>query len=101
MDILQEINLRRDEIAEFCRTHGIYRLEIFGSSLNTESPNDLDFLVDLGDLPAGDYAETYFTLQEYLEKLFKRPVDLVTPAGLENPYFRQRVEQEATLLYAA
>lgn len=31
----------------------------------------------------------------------RRPVDLVTPPGLANPYFRQRVEQEKTLLYAA
>lgn len=101
MNIPQEINSRRDEIAAFCRTHGICRLELFGSSLETETPNDLDFLVDLGELPASKYAESYFALQEYLEELFKRPVDLVTTASLENPYFRQRVEQEATLLYAA
>ena len=36
-----------------------------------------------------------------LEALFRLPVDLVTPANLGNPYFRRRVEQEKTLLYAA
>ncbi len=41
------------------------------------------------------------SLREELEALFARPVDLVTPPGLANRYFRQRVEQEKTLLYAA
>jgi predicted nucleotidyltransferase len=40
-------------------------------------------------------------LREELEKLYARPVDIVTPPGLANPYFRQCVEQEKTLLYAA
>ena len=51
--------------------------------------------------PPAEYAAAYFALREQLEALFARPVDLVTPPGLENPYFRQRVEQEKTLLYAA
>ena len=99
--IQNEIYSHRTEIAEFCKRHGVRRLEVFGSSLHTESPHDMDFLVDLGERSASDYAATYFTLLEYLQDLFKRPVDLVTPAGLENPYFRQRVEQEKALLYAA
>jgi len=40
-------------------------------------------------------------LLDRLQGLLARPVDLVTPAGLGNPYFRERVEQEKTLLYAA
>ena len=47
------------------------------------------------------YADAYFRLRESLEALLGDPVDLVTPANLENPYFRERVEQEKTLLYAA
>ena len=38
---------------------------------------------------------------EALQALFARPVDLLTPANLANPYLKQRVEQEKTLLYAA
>lgn len=101
MNAQQEIESHLTEIRDFCREHGIRRLEVFGSTVHGKSPQDIDFLVDIGDLPAGEYAGTYFALQEYLESLFKRPVDLVTPAGLENPYFRQRVEAEAQLLYAA
>jgi predicted nucleotidyltransferase len=96
-----EIEKRREEIAEVCAHLGVRRLELFGSGTRSGSPRDLDFLVDLGDRPPAEYASAYFALLERLQALFARPVDLVTPAGLANPYFRQRVEQEKTLLYAA
>ena len=96
-----EIEARRDDIARLCLRLGVRRLELFGSGTRSASPRDLDFLVDLGDRRPAEYAAAYFALREELEALFARPVDLVTPAGLSNPYFRQRVEQEKTLLYAA
>lgn len=98
----EEVRLRSAEIARICERLGVRRLEIFGSAVRDgERPGDLDFLVDLGDLPPREYAQAYFQLRASLEALFKLPVDLVTPASLGNPYFRQRVEEEKTLLYAA
>jgi uncharacterized protein len=96
-----EIESRRADIARMCARLGVRRLELFGSGTRSASPRDLDFLADLGERPPAEYAAVYFALREELEKLFAKPVDLVTPAGLANPYFRQRVEQEKTLLYAA
>jgi hypothetical protein len=57
--------------------------------------------VSRGRSPPREYADAYFQLRDALGKLFNLPADLVTPANLGNPYFRQRVEQEKTLLYAA
>ena len=91
----------RRELVAICAELGVRRLELFGSALRSDAPGDLDFLVDLGDRPPADYANAYFALLERLQALFARPVDLVTPAGLANPYFRERVEQEKALLYAA
>jgi predicted nucleotidyltransferase len=96
-----EIESHRAQIAEICARLGVRRLELFGSGTRSGSPRDLDFLVDLGDRPPSDYAAAFFALREQLESLFAKSVDLVTPPGLANPYFRQRVEQEKTLLYAA
>lgn len=96
-----EVESRRADIAAICARLGVRRLELFGSGTRSASPRDLDFLVDLGDRPPAQYAAAYFALREALETLFARPVDLVTPANLVNPYFRQRVEEEKTLLYAA
>jgi len=92
----------REEIAQICARLGVRRLELFGSAATGSGPpGDLDFLVDLGDLPPREYADAYFRLLEALTDLFKLPVDLLTQANLGNPYFRERVEQQKTLLYAA
>jgi predicted nucleotidyltransferase len=101
--VRSELFQRQDEIARICAEVGVRRLEIFGSAAGAtgKRPGDLDFLVDLGDLPPREYADAYFKLHDALGKLFNLPVDLITPANLGNPYFRQRVEQEKTLLYAA
>jgi predicted nucleotidyltransferase len=96
-----ELESRRAEIAAICAQLGVRRLELFGSGTRSAAPRDLDFLVDLGDRPPGEYAAAYFALRERLGALFERSVDLVTPPGLGNRYFRERVEQEKTLLYAA
>ncbi len=95
------IDRHRAEIADLCSRYGVRRLELFGSGLRSDSPGDLDFLVDLGDRAPSDYAAAYFAFREALENLLHLPVDLVTPPGLGNRYFRQRVEQEKALLYAA
>jgi len=99
-----ELAVKLDELAHLCERLGVRRLELFGSAARQagqQRPGDLDFVVDLGNLPPREYADAYFRLREGLETLFNLPVDLVTPANLTNPHFRQRVEQEKVLLYAA
>jgi predicted nucleotidyltransferase len=96
-----EIEARRPEIAKICADLGVRRLELFGSAVRGGPARDVDFLVDLGDRPPAEYATAFFALRARLEALFSRSVDLVTPAGLANPYFRARVEREKVLLYAA
>ena len=96
-----DIAARHGQIADVCAQLGIRRLELFGSVARGEPAHDLDFLVELGDRPPAEYARTYFALRERLTELFACSVDLVTPPALQNPYFRQRVELEKVLLYAA
>lgn len=101
--MLREIEQRKIDLQVLCRQFGVRRLDLFGSAA-TESDlaaRDLDFLVDLGELPPTEYAEAYFGLLEALEQMFSRPVDLVTAASLRNPFFKQRLEQTRSLLYAA
>jgi hypothetical protein len=57
--------------------------------------------VEFGPLPLGGYADAYFGLLESLEELFGRPVDLVVPSAIRNPYFLKAIEGTRTLLYAA
>ena len=96
-----DVAMRRGEIAQMCAQLGVRRLELFGSAARGGPAHDLDFLVDLGERPPAEYAQAYFALRDRLAELFARSIDLITPPGLQNPYFRQRVEQEKILLYAA
>ena len=78
-------------------------LDLFGSATRDDfyaQHSDLDFLVEFEDLEPTQYAQAYFALKEGLERLFERPVDLVTENNLSNPYFRQRVQSERQNLYA-
>jgi predicted nucleotidyltransferase len=97
------IELHRDEVAALCRQSGARRLDIFGSAARGDfdpATSDLDFLVEFEDVPPARYAQAYFSLKEGLERLFGRPVDLVTDSGLANPYFRDRIASESRNVYA-
>ena len=71
-----------------------------GDNFDPET-SDLDFLVTFEDLGFGEAADTYFGLLESLRELFNRHIDLVTESAIDNPYFRESVEESRILLYAA
>ena len=99
----KDIQRHRALVAALCRRHGALRLDLFGSATRDDfdaQHSDLDFLVEFEDLEPTQYAQAYFALKEGLERLFERPVDLVTENNLGNPYFRQRVQSERQNLYA-
>jgi len=92
------------DIIRICTGRKVRRLALFGSALSERfdpAKSDLDFLVEFEEMPPSDHAEQYFGLMEDLEHLFNRPVDLVEPGPIRNPYFRQAVEQTQVVLYAA
>jgi predicted nucleotidyltransferase len=100
----QRIEQKREQLAEVCRQHRVRQLALFGSALRGDfdpGRSDLDFLVEFEPLPPGTFADTYFGLIEALECLFERPVDLVVESAIKNPYFRESVARNHTLLYAA
>jgi len=63
--------------------------------------SDFDFLVEFETLPPGSYATNFFDLNEALDLLLGRPVDLVVLSAVRNPWFRKGIEQSKALLYAA
>jgi predicted nucleotidyltransferase len=96
-------DLKRNDVAALCRRSGARRLDAFGSAVRDDFDSvasDLDFLVEFDDVPPATYAQAYFSLKEGLESLFGRPVDLVTSSGLENPFFRERIDAERRMVYA-
>ena len=93
-----------DAIVDLCRQFGVVTLSVFGSAAGGEfdaATSDIDFLVEL-DPPAGmSRFDAFFGLKEALEATLARPVDLVDPSALENPYFAKSVESSRRELYAA
>jgi predicted nucleotidyltransferase len=98
------LEAKRPEILKLCCQFCVQRLELFGSALHggfdTET-SDFDFLVEFEPLPASEYADAFFGFKGALEDLLGRPVDLIVPSAIRNPYLRQSVEQGKALLYAA
>ena len=89
-------------IAALCERYGVAHLELFGSAtgpdFNAES-SDYDVLVELDKQAPGSLARRWIDLAEALEQLLGRPVDLVNPSYIRNPYFLQAVNQSRTLIY--
>lgn len=95
------IESKRHQIQALCRELSVRRLDVFGSAVGDSfdvDNSDVDVLVEF---EAGPDFDHYFALKEGLEKIIGRPVDVVTPSGLANPYFRERVMQTRELIYAA
>ena len=97
------IEQKKTALAELCRRYRVERLYLFGSALSGRFDarcSDLDFLVRFSDRqPTGEYADRYLGFAEALERLFDRPVDLVTEESIRNPFFRHELEATRQLLY--
>ncbi len=79
------------------RSFGVRRIGVFGSvGRNAASAeSDIDILVDF---PPGRISlESFFGLQDFLEDLFQRKVDVITECGLK-PYSRDLVMRDAVFL---
>ena len=89
------------EIEALCDAHHVKNLFAFGSVCtdNFNDLSDVDLLVTFDKMNYGDYADTYFILVNKFEKLFHRPVDLVTEKSLSNPYFIKSVDQTKVRIY--
>ena len=94
----------RQQIVALCRRFHVRRLEVFGSALRDDfnpERSDVDFLVEFETSPDLNIFEAYCDLRQQLGELLGRPVDLVMPAALRNPYIRAGIEAHRELVYAA
>jgi predicted nucleotidyltransferase len=98
------IEEKRAELERLCVRHHVVRLDLFGSAAQDDfnpERSDLDFLVELDDVPPGQRADRYFQLREDLRALFGRSVDLVVAAAVTNAYFRENIERSRIPVYVS
>lgn len=99
-----KIRIPKKELAEFCRRWKITEFSLFGSALRADfgPKSDVDVLVSFSP----DAHWTYFDLanmQQELEGIFDRPVDLISRRGLESSrnYIRRKaILESAEVIYA-
>lgn len=101
----QSAILPRAAIAEFCRRWKIVEFAVFGSALRPDfkASSDIDVLVRFAP-EAGHTLFDMVRMQDELEEMLGRNVDLVSRKGIEasrNEIRREEILTSARVLYAA
>jgi len=91
-----------NSIQLLCEEHKVKNLYAFGSvtkdSFSDES--DVDLIVDFVENQSPKaYTDNYFALKFSLEDLLGREVDLLEAKELKNPYLKDQIAQERSLIY--
>ena len=100
MNIVEE---NRTQISELCKKYDVTELYVFGSVLDStfSQDSDIDFLVEFNWENEANLSSRFLNLKSELERLFGRPVDLVCYSAIRNPYFRESIESQKKMIYAA
>lgn len=89
------------EILAILKAHKVRKAYLFGSAVTERfnKDSDVDFLVTFKRVPFGDYAENFWSLEDALEQLLQRKVDVVVEKTLTNPYLIKVINQTKTPIY--
>ena len=96
------IEQHRPAVAALCNRFAVQSLEVFGLAADgafDPAHSHIDFLVEFLPGDAGSLFDSYFGLQEALEQLFARKIDLVTTSALKNPDVLAAVNQSRQIVY--
>ena len=96
---------KRDALIALCRRYDVARLEVFGSAARgtdfDPARSDADFLVEFRPESRLPPLEQYFGLARALEDLLGRPVDLVQPRAIKNPFMLAGINRSREVVYAS
>lgn len=90
------------QIREFCQRWKVNEMSLFGSILRNDfrSDSDIDVLVIFANDAEWNLFD-YVHMQNELEAVVKRKVDIVEKYGLTNPYKRDAILSTCQSLYKA
>jgi uncharacterized protein len=97
---MTDTDLRR-KIYQVCKSHGVRRLDLFGSRARSpeRQGRDYDFVATLGDFPPEEYSKRFFGLLHGLEDSLGAPVDLLTPESIHKQSLKGKIEKEKICVY--
>ncbi|MCC8119046.1 MAG: nucleotidyltransferase domain-containing protein [Bacteroidales bacterium] len=97
------INDNIEKIRALCTKYKVESMSVFGSLLTNKfnDSSDVDLLVSFlpHNVDSFDYVSNYFGLQEELESLLQRDIDLVEEKGLRNRIFIEEVNKTKKTIY--
>ncbi len=101
--VLRNIAYSQKDLEKFCQRWKVIRFEIFGSDIRDDfnEMSDIDLLEEYHP----DFHRTLSDMEEMqqeIEELFQRPVDLITRKTIErsqNPYKRHNILDNAVVIY--
>lgn len=105
MVTVARIEIPKDKIADFCRRWKISELALFGSVLRDDFRPDSDVDVLVTFAPDARWSLfDHVDMEDELEEILSRPVDLVSRRGLErsrNPFRRRAILESARVVHVA
>jgi len=100
--LVADLQIDQERLADCCHRYDVARLETFGSFVTGDAgpDSDLDLLVTFK--PESRVGLEFVALQQELEQILGRPVDLLTRTSAErspNKYFRSFALSRTEPLY--
>ncbi len=96
---------KQDEIAAICRKHRVEKLEVFGSAARATDfdplRSDIDFLVEYQPPLLPGLHKRRVRLQDDLQAVLKRKVDLIRKGTINNPYLLKSIEEDCEIIHEA
>ncbi|AEE48942.1 nucleotidyltransferase family protein [Haliscomenobacter hydrossis] len=89
-------------IEQLCLKHKVSKLYVFGSLASgrfDEKNSDADFIVAFEPSSNRGLAQNYLNLMVDLSKILQRSVDLLLDEPIENPYFKEELDETKMLIY--
>ena len=96
-----QLPIPHKKIAAFCKHWQVTELSLFGSVLRADFRPDSDVDVLVTFSPKAEIS--LFDLVQMkldLEKIFRRPVDVIEKDALENPFRKREILRTAQVIYA-
>jgi predicted nucleotidyltransferase len=91
----------KEQIQRLCENNKVRTLYSFGSVNTTRfsQDSDVDLMVDFVTNDPFEYTDNYFDLKFELEKILKRPIDLLESKAIKNPFLRENIDKSKILIY--
>ena len=94
--------LPMSQIEAFCRKYGVAEFCLFGSVLRDDFGPDSDIDIMLKFRPGHGFTfENTPDIQDELESIFGRPVDVIEKGRIRNPFRHHAIMNSYRVVYAA